>query len=373
MPAPHLIHILLTLDYEIFGNGTGDVRRDVVEPTRRLLALCEQHAAKMTIMFEVGEYWAFQAYDQELCRDLGYSPACEMEAQMLEVVGRGHDVQLHLHPQWIGARYERGGWQLNGGSWRLADMPDDWGEPTDVHSIIGALSHGKGTLERMLRQSQPDYRCTCFRAGGFYAQPSGAIIRAMKQVGILLDSSVVKGYRRGRPWAVDYSQVTTAKPCWWTTEEHLTSEGQPGVNLLELPVSSRLQSYWKNFHPAKLRTTLRRRRREALSNKMTGQTKNLASVPTLRTILGSLTRPHCSTFDFCKLTSRDMWRRLDRLRDTGGPVVLIGHTKDFFDAGYLQRFLAAAAQDAALRFSTLSEYLRACLAADSPGLGGNDP
>jgi hypothetical protein len=364
VPDPQLIHILLTLDYEIFGNGAGDVRRDVVEPTRRLLALCERHTARITIMFEVGEYWAFQMYDEQLCRDWGYSPCREMESQMIEAIERGHDVQLHLHPLWIGARYEHGGWQLNGRSWRLADLPHGLGDPTDIHSITGALSQGKWTLERMLRESRPDYRCTCFRAGGFCAQPSGAIIRAMKRAGILLDSSVVKGYRRCRPWLVDYSQVSTSKPCWWTTEEHLSVEGDPGVNVLELPVSSQTQPYWKNLHPAKLRTTLRRRQRQAASSSAAGTARNVTSVPTFRTVLGSLFRPHCSTLDYCKLTGKDMWRRIDKLRETGGPVVLIGHAKDFFDARHLQRFLAAASQDAALRFSTFSEYLQSCLTAN---------
>jgi hypothetical protein len=89
MPAPRLIHVLLTLGYEIFGNGAGDIRRDVVEPTRRLLALCEWYAARMTIMFEVGEYWAFQMCDQQLCRDRGHPPCREMESHMIEVIERG--------------------------------------------------------------------------------------------------------------------------------------------------------------------------------------------------------------------------------------------------------------------------------------------
>jgi hypothetical protein len=316
----------------------------------------------------VAEYWAFQEYDEQLRRDWGYSPYREMESQMIEAVERGHDVQLHLHPQWIGAHYDRQGWQLNGSSWRLADLPRGLGDPTDIYSISGALSHGKRTLERMLRPSRPDYQCTCFRAGGFYAQPSGAIVRAMKGAGILLDSSVVKGYRRCRPWSVDYSQVNILKPCWWTSEEHLTVEGDSGMNVLELPVSSQLQPYWKNFHWAKLRTTLRRKRRQAARGNAAGRVKHLTSVPKFRTIIGRLFRPHCSTFDYCKLTCKDMRRRIDKRRDGGGPVVLIGHTKDFFDAGHLQRFLAGASQDAALRFSTLSEYLHACLAADGRGL-----
>ena len=51
-----MIPLILSLDYEIFGNGAGDVIRDVIEPTQRMLRICDRHGAKMTIMFEVGEY-----------------------------------------------------------------------------------------------------------------------------------------------------------------------------------------------------------------------------------------------------------------------------------------------------------------------------
>ena len=47
-----MINIILTLDYEIFGNGAGDIIRNVVEPTDRILNICDRYGAKMTIMFK---------------------------------------------------------------------------------------------------------------------------------------------------------------------------------------------------------------------------------------------------------------------------------------------------------------------------------
>ena len=35
--------LLLTLDYEIFGNGSGDVRQHMVEPTERMARICERY------------------------------------------------------------------------------------------------------------------------------------------------------------------------------------------------------------------------------------------------------------------------------------------------------------------------------------------
>ena len=255
--------------------------RDVVAPTRRLLDICERHGAKMTIMFEVGEYWAFERYDDRLQRELGYSPYRTMKTQMTEAITRGHDVQLHLHPQWIGAEYEGGVWQLHDSYWRLADLPDGLGSEEQVTSITGALHRGKRTLEDVLKPVKTDYECTCFRAGGFYAQPSRDIIRAMKKVGLRADSSVVRGYRRTLPFAVDYSDVATGEAAWWTTDTEFTKEGASGENILELSVSSRMEPYWNSFKPAKLRAALRRRQIERASNNDHGNSngKRISSVP----------------------------------------------------------------------------------------------
>jgi hypothetical protein len=54
------VHLVLSLDYEMFGNGAGDVMRDVIQPTARLLRICDSHGAKLSILFEVGEYWAMK-------------------------------------------------------------------------------------------------------------------------------------------------------------------------------------------------------------------------------------------------------------------------------------------------------------------------
>jgi len=51
--------ICLTVDHEIFGNGTGDVRRHVIEPAERMARSCEMFGMPLTVFFEVEEYLAF--------------------------------------------------------------------------------------------------------------------------------------------------------------------------------------------------------------------------------------------------------------------------------------------------------------------------
>jgi hypothetical protein len=361
---PAHIYLILSLDYEVFGNGSGDVMRDVVAPTSRLLDICERHGAKMTIMFEVGEYWAFERFDDRLRQDLAYSPCEAMKAQMVEAINRGHDVQLHLHPQWIGAEYDGGVWQLHNAHCRLADLPDGLGCEERVTSITGALYKGKWTLEEMIRPVKADYECVCFRAGGFCAQPSRDIIHAMKRAGLRADSSVVKGYRRAEPYAVDYSRVKTDQAVWWTTDTDLTAEGTPGEDIIELAVSSRIEPYWKSFGPTKLRAAMRRRQIERASHNGHANSggNGASSVPSWQTVLRKILTKHASTFDFCKLSCKDMLRRIREINSSGPqPVVMIGHSKDFVNDRHFDNFLAVVSRDRDVRFVGVSEYVHEAL------------
>src|ERR1051325_4273984 len=105
-------HLVISVDYEVFGNGSGDVLRHIVAPARRMAELCNANGVPLTIFFEVEEYLAFQKWAAELKTDLGYDPARLMREHVSALVQEGHDVQLHLHPEWYGATLEDGSWKL---------------------------------------------------------------------------------------------------------------------------------------------------------------------------------------------------------------------------------------------------------------------
>ncbi|MCX6868262.1 MAG: hypothetical protein NTV46_19060 [Verrucomicrobia bacterium] len=104
--------LLLTVDHEIFGNGVGDVRRHMVEPTERMARISEQFGMPLTVFFEVEEFLAFERERENLLDVWGYDPAAEVRAQAIDLVKRGHDLQLHLHPEWVGSVFEGGRWIL---------------------------------------------------------------------------------------------------------------------------------------------------------------------------------------------------------------------------------------------------------------------
>jgi hypothetical protein len=351
--------LILSLDYEIFGNGAGDVMQDIIQPTNRILNICDKHNAKMTIFFDIGEYWAFEKYDNQLQKDLGYSPYKQMKEQAIDAIHRGHDIQLHLHPQWIGAEYENSKWKLCNSYWRLADLPDGLGNIDRITSITGALYTGKKTLENMIKPVKADYECSCFRAGGFYNQPSQNIISAMKKIGLRADSSVVKGYKINTPFEVDYSHVRIDKEVWWTTDTEFTREGITGQNILELSINSNMEPYWKNFKKTKLKATFRRWRSERASKANQNDNKKISSVPNYSSVLRKFLKKCPNIFDYCKLSSKDMLRRIkEHTKYPHQPIVIIGHSKDFINELEFEKFLSSLSKNENVSFYNISQYVQ---------------
>ncbi len=356
-----MLHLILTLDYEVFGNGSGDVLRDVVEPTNRILDICDRHRAKLTIMFEVAEYWSFMRAEQEGNISLPFSPSGRMRAQAEEALRRGHDVQLHLHPQWIGAELVGGVWSVKNAQWRIADLPHGLGSEDDPLSITGAMRQGKQSLEEILRPIDPEYRCIAFRAGGFLAQPAESVIQAMKSVGLVADSSVVRGLKTEPPRQVDYTRAPSSVGFWWTSATDFCAGGDPGMHVLEFPIYALRQPYLTNFKPRKLWTTLKRHRleRQIPGTKNAGTTSREGLA-----LLRKLFSMHPVTVDFCKLNARDLFQSVIREfeqvnegTEIAKPLTLIGHCKDFWNDKNLDRFLGRmarlTAEGAPLAFKTL--------------------
>ena len=343
-----MIRLILSVDYEIFGNGSGDVRRDMIEPTRRLLALCGRYGAKLTIMFEVGEYWAMKQAEEAGSLHVGYSPSRLIEEQIQYAVRRGHDAQLHLHPWWIGATFEENRWRLHP-EWRgISDLPNSVGSRDDPLSAVGVLSRGKQTLESIVRTAHPEYECLVHRAGSFWGQPSQTLIAGMKQVGLIADSSVVKGLYEEGPVPMDYRQAESETGYWWTRADDISLSGPKGKHLIEFPVCSEMKPYLGNFRWTKLRATLKLRKHERANIHGHRMMQARKSTDSPIRVLKKLCTRQPMKYDFCKLSAGDMIRWLQRLTrddrvvagDLGMPVVMLGHSKDFWNDKNLALFLS---------------------------------
>jgi len=234
------IKVIISGDYEIFGNGTGDVRRCMIEPTNDILDICNKYGAKFTIFAEMCEYWAFKHYAEELKNDLGYFPHKVIEEQLLRAVREGHDVQLHLHAQWINAAYAAGKWKLNYEWWRLPDLPHGLGENDDILSLRGIIRKGKETLESLLRTEDASYECIAFRSGGWCIQPENEVLQALEDNNIQVDSTVAKGrYFVEEPYFVDFRGAYSNCMSWYVSTDDINrADSKKEGSILEVPIFS---------------------------------------------------------------------------------------------------------------------------------------
>ena len=370
-----MIHLILSLDYEIFGNGSGDVWRDMIEPTERLLSLCNRYGAKMSIMLEVGEYWAMQEAERNGSLRLDYSPSLEIKRQIQNAVKDGHDVQLHLHPWWIDATFENNKWRLHPEYMKITDLPNGLGSETDLHSVIGTLWKGKKTLESMLRPVRDDYECLVYRAAMFWGQPSRELIEGLKKAGLVADSSVVRGLHETKPVLTDYRDAPSTAGYWWTNADDIAQAGPTGKHIIEFPVYSTMKPYINNLKWTKLSVSLKRRSLERANKNGFGMMEARRSTEPMSHTLCKLGTLHPLKYDFCKLSARDMIRGLNRVikfdseneNDFGTPLVMLGHSKDFWNDRNLELFLCYVRKQCGGRacFAALGELTKGILRGDT--------
>jgi hypothetical protein len=116
------------------------------EPMRKLVKIFNKHGIRGSFNAEVMQ----QLTDQS---QQGRFPelkalADEWEQVVLESFRQGHDIQLHLHPQWFGASYQgHGNWNL-GGNWSILNYP--------CQQIRAMLVAGKQYLETLLQPDRPN-------------------------------------------------------------------------------------------------------------------------------------------------------------------------------------------------------------------------
>lgn len=329
-------NLLLTLDYELFGDGSGDVFKHIIEPTNAILDIVDRYEAKITVFFEVVEYWRLKQ-EWESGNHMGYdnNPIKAMEKQVLDIINRGHDVQLHIHPQWVDAKWEDEHWNVDYDNWRLSTFASP---SIDMETLI---AKGKHTLEEMIRPSFPEYECRSIRAGGYNAQPSQVIVNAMHKLDLKIDTSVVPGAKeQGALSIYDYSSVPNDLGSWGVNDA-LDVPFNDNADIIELPiVSFPIVRLLKYLSFTRIKSILLNRK----SAKVTFSAKTASSNGRnlgLINIISFFFKKEYQTWDFC-LFPNWMHRHFLRkaLKQTSRDIyVVIGHPKSMVSTNSLEYLL----------------------------------
>lgn len=215
------IGLVLTNDWELFGDGSGCMFDLQIAPLSEFLDLSDQYGVKITLMAEVMQQFAFKKYSEhnkEFCKII-----TGWEEAVRETVLSGSDVQLHIHPQWHNAEYIDGKWILDMSKWSIGKIP---------HTLSDSLiRHGKKYLEDLIRNVKSDYNCIAFRAGAYCIEPSEQIIMSLLDSELKLDTSVTKGMRNEY---FDYRKAHSNYLPWHVSENSVVRAGNS--DLIEMPI-----------------------------------------------------------------------------------------------------------------------------------------
>jgi hypothetical protein len=310
-----MIEVIFTLDYEIYGNGTGALNDLVYQPAARLMDVFRRWNARFVAFVEAAEFEQIEAY--------GTDPAIDLvKKQIREFHQDDFEVALHLHPQWYGARYNHEGWILDYSEYNLCTLPRE--------RIVHMVDRSIGYLRRVL--DEPQFTPLSFRAGNWLFQPTGTAAEVLSQKGVKIDSSVFKGGVQ-RAHNLDYRRALRNGYYWSFASD--VNVPDPDGPWIEIPVYAEMVPFWR-----------------MLTAKRVGlQTKGASAGRDAKGRLGRLCdymRPRYPLkFDFCRMTLAELTSMMDRIIQEDReeprslrPMVAIGHTKDLTDLETVDSFLS---------------------------------
>lgn len=344
MPDPRA-NLILTVDYELFGDGGGDLDAHLVQPTDRLLRVARAHGVPVTIFVETEEIRFLEAHAAP-----GSALAAQVErvrAQLRQAVADGHDVQLHVHPQWMDATWNGESARVREDAWRLGDL--------DAAAVGRLLGEGKAWLEACVAEARPGHRCDVFRAGAWCIQPERDVLATLRRLGFRMESTVAPGLSHpGRLDWYDFADAPTDRS-WWRIDVDVCRP-EDGA-LVEVPIVVARVPRLRGLQ------AIRHRLRGGGGMGPVAGGGGLALRARASALRGFLPRWRRLKLDPCALPAPVLLvvlRRWLRERDGAGvtPVVAILHSKSFSRRSEreLDAFLRWAGEQPNLRASTYAGW-----------------
>lgn len=311
-----MIECIFTLDYEIYGNGSGALTDLVYDPTERLCEIFQKWNARFVNFVEAAEFEKIEAYATD--------PAIGMvRKQIRDLHRQGFEIGLHLHPQWSNARYDNGQWNLDYSEYNLCTLP----RPRIAEIVGNGLAY--------LRSVVGDARFTplSFRAGNWLFQPTRAAAGVLAEHGIRIDSSVFKGGLQ-RNHRMDYRRAPKNE-FYWRFEKDV-NQANPSGGWTEIPIYTEMVPFWRMLTAKRL--AFKNSYGGANGPRPGGKLNRLLDFARLRYPL---------KLDFTRMTLPELSAMMNRViredhKQPGQyrPVVAIGHTKDLVDAQTVDDFLS---------------------------------
>ncbi|MEW6187415.1 MAG: hypothetical protein AB1585_16910 [Thermodesulfobacteriota bacterium] len=310
-----MIECIFTLDYEIYGNGEGSLKECIYEPAEKLKTIFDQAGAKLVVFVEAMELKKISSFQADPIIE-------EVEDQLQEFYHQGHEIALHIHPQWGQARWQMGKWLLDYSEYNLCTL--------SRRRIAEIIEESISYLRQVT--GKPDYTPLSFRAGNWLFQPTRETARILSEKGVRIDSSVFKGGVQ-RQHQLDYRPAAGNGYYWKFEEDVNIVENQGGM--LEIPIYTQMVPFWKM----------------ATAKRLSLQQKSHSKRPEFRERvdrwLDRIRFRQPLKFDFCRMTKGELVSIIEQIMredqispNDYKPIVAIGHTKDLEDFQTVGSFLS---------------------------------
>ena len=197
--------LLFTLDYELFmGNQTGTADHCLINPLDQYLEATRNYGLRFTLFVDAAYLFALRSHmAQHECLRNDFR---KITHHLRTLHDEGHDIQLHIHPQWYYSEFDGTVWHLDTNHYKLTDMPKA--------ERIELVKESKELLDSIVGK-----QTMAFRAGGFSAQPSEALTEIFDTCGLTTDSSVCPGERYDSHYQqYDYSHVDRLQAYRFSTD-----------------------------------------------------------------------------------------------------------------------------------------------------------
>ena len=218
------MYIYITFDYEMFlGPNIGSVDKCLIEPTNRIMEIGDKYDVRFTFFVDV--LYLIKMHEYIVISNKIRNDYLRVTQQIKCLAGKGHSIQLHLHPQWFYSHYDTNlnKWNMDFKHYMLDSCP-----LTDVETMIN-----NGIRFLFDLTGRP---VSAFRAGGYSFPKNQAYTHLLQQNGIINDSSVFmlkKEYSQFQNY--DYSSIKSFFS--YQFDDNITQPSAGGL-MTEYPISA---------------------------------------------------------------------------------------------------------------------------------------
>jgi len=350
--------LIIEDDFELMGNGLGNVASHQYLPTLFLLKVANNLGLKLTFMVDVAQQLVFEEH-QHL--DVNLKTQKDLwDETVRQIKLNGHDVQLHLHAQWLNCEYKNSYFFLDK-NWSIARVEKN----TRKKLIKDSINY----LTNLLKPIDPDYKVNSFKAGSWALQPSEELFEDFAEAGI----EMVMGVRKDinvRGLGVNYENLDEDTMPYYPNHSDICKIGEKG-DIMILPLSY-VYPGWKDM--LDLGRTLyndKKINKRVLSPFMESSVPKeiRENSPTGEKVRFRIKRnPYLThlkiggarSSSYYKNTFDKTIKRLRKIDGNGIPIVIESHTKNFLNNyNDIEEFLDFMVKKYSheIEFITMSEYI----------------